>query len=227
VSIGNAKDVSNVTVTLRPDAPSTTGLLPSPTFIAPEVRGAFLYSESGLRPTLEIPPVRGTLNNGVLEFRGISPWDYAIEVGHPFENAYVKAIRLGKFDVLAEGLHVEGPLQGELEIELAAPAGHIQGHMLDAAQKPISALRVVLLPDAPRRRGHQRLQRSTLTDDAGYFQFGQLPPGDYRVFAWEFTEDGSWLDADFIRLYEDKGVRVHIEEGSRENLEIRPIPPWY
>jgi hypothetical protein len=189
------------------------------------VRGAFNYLEVGLPPTLEVPPIRSTLNGGVLEFRGIRPWNYAVEVLQPFENTYVKSIHMGKVDVLAEGLHVEGPLQGELDIELASPAGQIEGLVLDAARKAVSALRVVLMPDA-QRRGQDLLQ-STLTDDAGHFQFGQLPPGDYRVFAWEFTEDGSWLDADFMRLYEDKGVPVHIEQGSREKLEIRPIPPWF
>jgi protocatechuate 3,4-dioxygenase beta subunit len=225
-STGNANDLSKVIVTLRPDAPSTTGLLPSPTWLAPEIQGAVFYSEAGLLPTLEVPPVRSTLNNGALEFRRISPWNYQVEVRQPFEDAYVKSIRLGKVDLLAEGLHVEGPLQGELEIELAAPAGHIEGHVLDGAQKPVNALRVVLMREAT-RRGGQDLQRTTLTDEAGHFQFEQLSPGDYRVFAWEFAEDGSWLDADFIRLYEDKGVPVHIEQGSRETLEIRPIPPWF
>jgi hypothetical protein len=225
-SNGNANDLSSVSVTLWPFAPSTTGLLPSPTFIEPIVRGTFTYSEAGLRPTLEVPPIRSSLNNGALEFRGILPWSYAVEVHQPFENAYVKSIRLGKVDVLAEGLHIGGPLQDELEIELASPAGQIEGLVLDAARKAVRSLKVVLMPDAP-RRGRQDLLQSTLTDDAGRFQFGQLPPGDYRVFAWEFTEDGSWLDADFIRLYEDKGAPVHIVQGSREKLEIRPIPPWY
>jgi hypothetical protein len=224
-SAGNADSAPSVSVTLRPSAPSTTGLLPSPTFIPPTVRGAFNYLEVGLPPTLEVPPIRSTLNGGVLEFRGIRPWNYAVEVLQPFENTYVKSIHMGKVDVLAEGLHVEGPLQGELDIELASPAGQIKGLVLDAARKAVSSLRVVLMPDAQRRG--QDLPQSTLTDDAGHFQFGQLPPGDYRVFAWEFTEDGSWLDADFMRLYEDKGVPVHIEQGSREKLEIRPIPPWF
>jgi hypothetical protein len=223
---GNTNALSNFTVTLRPAAPSTTGLLPSPTFLEPEIRGNFFYSEAGLRPTLEVPPIRSTLNDGTLEFRGINPWNYEVEVRHPFEGAYVKSIRLGEVDVLADGLHVGAPPRGELEIELASPAGHIEGVALDANRKAVSALRVVLMPDAP-RRGRHDLQRSTSTDAAGHFQFGQLPPGDYKVFAWEFTEEGSWLDADFMRLYESKGVPVHIEQGSREKLEIRPIPPWY
>jgi hypothetical protein len=225
-STGNANDQSSVSVTLRPAAPSTTGLLPSPAFIPTIVRGAFSYSEVRLSPTLVVPPIRSTFNHGVLEFRGILPWSYALEVHQLFENAYVKSIHLGKVDLLAEGLHVEGPFQGELDIELASPAGQIEGLVLDAARKAVSALRVVLMPDAS-RRGRQDLQQSTLTDDTGRFQFGLLAPGDYRVFAWEFTEDGSWLDANFIRLYEDKGVPVHIEQGSREKLEIRPIPPWF
>ena len=220
-----ADDLLHVVVTLRPDAPSTTGLLPSPTFIEPAITGNVNYAEAGLRPMAEIPPVRAA-SDGILAFRGISPWDYAVEVSHPLEDTYVKSIRLGAIDVLGNGLHVDGRFRDTLDVVLASPAGRIEGRLVNAVQKGVDAMPVVLVPDA-QHRGRRDLYRNGLTDDDGRFQFGNLPPGDYRLFAWEFIEEGSWLDSEFLRLYEDKGTPVHVDQGSREVVEVQPIPAWY
>jgi hypothetical protein len=222
----SADELLNVVVTLRPDAPSTTGLLPSPTLIEPTIAGNVNYAEAGLRPMVEIPPVRGAASDGILALRGIGPWDYAVEVSHPLKDTYVKSIRLGVIDVLGNRLHVDGPFRDTLDVVLASPAGRIEGQLVDMAQKGVDAMPVVLVPDA-QHRGRRDLYRNVLTDDDGRFQFGNLPPGDYWLFAWEFIEEGSWLDSEFLRLYEDKGTPVHVDQGSREVVEVRPIPAWY
>jgi hypothetical protein len=84
----------------------------------------------------------------------------------------------------------------------------------------------VLIPDES-QRGRKDLYRTMLTDDEGRFRFSNLPPGDYKLFAWEFTDELSWLDPDFLRLYEERGTPVRIQEGSSETREVRPLPPWY
>ena len=218
-------DTSRILVTLRSGPPSTSGLLPAPTFIEPRISGG-TSSEAGILPPLTVRPIRGVSDNGTLAFRVIQPWDYAVEVSSPFEDLYVKLIRLGARDVLFDGIQGDTPLRGELEIVMGSAAGRIDGRVLDAAQKPVEALRVVLIPDE-KRRGRKDLYRTMLTDDEGRFQFWSLPPGDYKIFAWEFTDERSWLDPDFLRLYEDKGTPVRIQEGSNETRDIRPLPPWY
>jgi len=203
----NSIDLSRVLVTLRPGPPSASGLLPVPRFLA-------------------IPPIRASSHNGTLAFQKVLRWDYAVEVSPPFEELYVKSISVGGTDTFAEGIHGDNLLPGELTIVMGSPAGKIDGRVLDGSQKPVEALRVLLIPDE-KRRERKDLYRNMLTDDEGRFQFRSLPPGEYKVFAWEFTEEGSWLDPDFLRLYENQGVPVHIQEGSRETLEVRPLPPWY
>ena len=47
-----------------------------------------------------------------------------------------------------------------------------------------------------------------------------LPIVDYKVFAWENVEKGTWIDSTFLRLYEDRGLTIHVDEGKIGSLEI-------
>ena len=218
---------ADISVTLRPDAPSSTGLLPAASFDQPVVSFSPVRdTEMRIVRILEVPPVRGVLRDSAVTLRGIAPWNYRLEVAGLPEDAYVKSARLGSTDVLTNGLRVDGPIQESLDIEAGLAAGQIEGRVVDGAQKPLSALRVVLVPDKE-QRNRLDLYRNVLSDTEGRFRFQGLPPGDYKLFAWEFADKDFWLDADFLRLYEDKGTSVHIKEGSKEVLEVRAIPPWF
>ena len=219
----------DIFVTLRPDAPSSTGLLPpaafdQPLILFPRYQVGVVSAPRRAR-ILEIPARYGVLRDNAVTFRDIAPWDYSLEVNGP-KDTYLKSARVGSKDVLTDGLRIDGPIQASLEIEIGSPAGQIEGRVLDSAQRPLSALRVVLVPEKERRR-RLDLYRSFLTDALGRFRFESLTPGDYKVFAWEFAEKDLWLDANFLRLYEDAGTPIHIEEGSREVLEVHAIPPWF
>jgi hypothetical protein len=203
------KGISGVTVTLRPEAPASAG---------PE------YVPMATRDALSFPPIVATSTNGVLRFRGIHPWQYSVELLHPFEDSYVESIRLGGIDLMTDGLTMGQELLDELEVVLAAPGARVDGQVLDRMERPAVALRVVLIPEDRERRS---LYRHTWTDEDGRFQMKNLSPGNYDLFAWEFVENEMWLDRDFLRLYEDKGVAIRLEKGRRALVTLHTIPPWH
>jgi hypothetical protein len=51
-----------------------------------------------------------------------------------------------------------------------------------------------------------------------------LPPGEYRVFAFENVEDRQWQDPAFMRRYEEMGRAVSIAESQKQAVEITSIP---
>jgi hypothetical protein len=63
------------------------------------------------------------------------------------------------------------------------------------------------------------MHRTISTDAQGRFEVKGLPPGDYKVFALDGFEKDSWLDPDFFRPYEDRGVTVHVDEGKVQTLQ--------
>jgi len=79
-----------------------------------------------------------------------------------------------------------------------------------------------LVPEGARRNRFD-LYRTTSTDAAGRFHSEGVPPGDYRVFAWDDIETGAWMDPDYLRRFEDRGRPLRISEGGTANLELRVI----
>ena len=85
------------------------------------------------------------------------------------------------------------------------------------------ALEAVLIPD--RRRDRTELYKTATTDETGHFRIRGIPPGDYKIFAWDSIEEFGYYDSEFIRLFEQKGTPVRIVEFAKEPLEVRIIPP--
>ena len=140
------------------------------------------------------------------------------------ERAYVKSIRLEGRDILNRGLHVESTTNASLQVVISMNGGRLDGRVVDANRRPVANVKAVLVPDSPRHRGD--LYRYVSTDDSGGFEFNGLAPGDYKLFAWERAEEGAWQDPHFMRLFEDLGSAVHVEESSRVTLEARLILAW-
>lgn len=176
-------------------------------------------------------------SNGPFAIRDVAIGDYRVEVPpilitppSPFvpstlEGLYVKAIRLNGRDVLTGGLHLESAPNGPLEVVISSNGGTVGGRVLDSSGKPVPNIKTVLVPNAPRRQRGD-LYKYVSTDDAGRFQLSGIAPGDYRVLAWERVEEGAWQDPQFLRLFENEGAPVHIEEGSRVTVDTRLIPAW-
>jgi hypothetical protein len=57
---------------------------------------------------------------------------------------------------------------------------------------------VVLVPDIFLRK-RSSLYKTRRTDAFGKFRFDAISPGEYKVFAWEQIENGSWTDPDVLR----------------------------
>ena len=69
----------------------------------------------------------------------------------------------------------------------------------------------------------QLSQDITTVGPDGQFHFKSVPPGEYKLFAWEDVESGAWLDPDFIKPLDDKGKSVTIRADGQENADLVAI----
>jgi hypothetical protein len=100
----------------------------------------------------------------------------------------------------------------------------LEGRVLRAGQ-PASEITVGMLPNAEIARGFRTdMHKTTLTDSAGKFQLRGLPPGTYKIFAWEEADKDAIMDLDFVRGYEEKGTRIEIADGEKKIIELNVIP---
>jgi hypothetical protein len=172
--------------------------------------------------------------DGTFQLRGITAGDYRVDI-HPFLSAppeenvpsalrdmYVRSLRLGKDDVLADGLHIEGSFTNRMEVAVGTNGGVVTGRILRDNRVAVVNARAILIPNSARRHGD--LYKSAFTDDSGKFEIRGVPPGDYKVFAWELVEFGAWQDPHFIKLYENRGTSVRVSAGGRQSVDATLIP---
>jgi protocatechuate 3,4-dioxygenase beta subunit len=191
-------------------------------------------------PTLINAPAMNASARGSAPIPNLSPGNYRIYVTPllipitgtdpltppaNWQSAYVKSIRLDDVDVLNVGLHYEPKPDQLLDVVIGTNPGILEGRVLNDQQQAISSAAVVLFAESPATRiTRTDMFRVSSTDRAGRFQIKGLPPGDYKVFAWEGLDKDAWLDPDFVRN-ESRGQSVHIEEGKAQGVDIPIISP--
>jgi hypothetical protein len=150
-------------------------------------------------------PTSRQLPDGTLQFVGMQPGIYRIGVELTDAGTYVKSMRFGDQDVTRKPLDLTSGAGGILEVVLASHAAEMNG-----ATTPGFAVTLWDDPDYIR----------TATADAnGAFRFTNLPPGDYRVAAWENIDPGFSDLPEFLAKFESRATLLKLSENAHENAD--------
>ncbi len=134
----------------------------------------------------------------------------------------IRSIRSADADVLRDGLTIRGPGAVPLEIVLTPDAGELDGAALDKDGNPAPGATVVAIPDAAFRKRSDRFFTAA-ADQQGRFQMKGMPPGEYKLFAWDDVEPGAWFDPEFLRPIEARGETVKIEAKGSAPVKVNVI----
>jgi hypothetical protein len=108
-----------------------------------------------------------------------------------------------------------------MEITVTAKTGKVDGNVLSEQQRVPNAT-VVLMP-ALALRQQTNLYQNVQANTDGHFIFETIPPGSYKIFAWDDVPDRAWFDAEFMRNFESQGREITIREGATQALDIALI----
>jgi hypothetical protein len=162
--------------------------------------------------------------DGMFRMENVPQDKYRVSIAGLPRDYYLKSVRVGGQDVLEEGLDLRGGTPwGKLELVVSSAGGRIDGAILTRKQQPFSGASVVLIPEAT-RRDNAHVYKIVIADQGGHFTIRGIPPGDYRLFAWEQVERGAYQDTTFLRRYEGRGEPIRMQEGARLNVQLRVIP---
>jgi hypothetical protein len=173
-------------------------------------------------PFMPVPPVRPPPpRDGQVGSTGdfkmlVAPGDFRMTVANIPASTYVKSIRMGNEDILRSGLHITKPVDANVQIVIGTDGGTLQGSVIDSSQRPFTNATVALVPEDLALRGRPDLYRSTTSDSSGNFAMKAIPPGSYKLFAWEWAPQDSWQNPDFIRNYEGQGKLIRIAPSEKQ-----------
>ena len=158
--------------------------------------------------------------NGLPAIPNVQPGAYLLNVSGLPDTGYVRAARSDQRDVLERFVEVQYGMQVPLDIQLAFDGGNMTGTVADAAGQLADRATVVLIPDPARRHRPDQYRVATSAND-GTFSVGGIPPGQYKVFAWDSIEANAWLNSDFMLNYEDFGAAVTVGPSEKITAQIR------
>jgi hypothetical protein len=111
---------------------------------------------------------------------------------------------------------------GPISVILGADVGRIEGVVVLADGNPAPRVRVTLFPDGA-HTGRPDLFKFAFTDDQGSFHFDKIPPGDYRLFAWQDVQPGEPQDPEFRKKFEKQSALVKLGPNSHETVPLTAI----
>jgi hypothetical protein len=152
---------------------------------------------------------------------GLGPGRYNID-WRPSAGYVVRRIQLEGKDITEEGLTISGSAKVQIEIVVAKDGAAIEGTVVDKDEKPAAGATVVLVPE-PALRTRAKLFHQGESDQSGRFRMDMVPPGTYKLFAWDDLEPGIWWDPDFLKDYEEKGEPVTLKPREKQSVKLRLI----
>ena len=191
---------------------------------AADLRGASVALRS-VDPDLPSPPSVLARPDGQFVLNGVVPGDYVLEISNLPHDLYLKAARFGADDILEKPLTLETRETSAkpLQVLLGSGGGRLQVTAYSATGKPHPGAHFVLAPDAKRRDRREQYRIATSGEDGQAILRG-IPPGSYKLFAWEDLVANAYLNPDYLQAYEDFGVPVNIASGDNVPVPARLIP---
>jgi 5-hydroxyisourate hydrolase-like protein (transthyretin family) len=178
----------------------------------------------GLRPVIRgtSPTFQPPDASGAFQFQGVTPGEYRMNPAVPAPYT-IKAIRYGGVDVLGKVFRFHEGETAMLEVVVAAGAAvaQISGNVTDDRGQAASPISVIMIPDERDRANLYMVAR--INGGPGHFTIPNVPPGNYKIFAWDAIEPYSYFDPDVMKKFEQKGKTLKIGESANETLELKVI----
>jgi hypothetical protein len=145
---------------------------------------------------------------------------YTLDLSGVPAGYYFKSVKLSGRDMpdAVLDLNIGG---GQIEVVLASNAGSVTGQVQNARNEPAASVAVTLVPASGSLR--RDLNKKVTSDANGSFTFSGLPPGDYKVYAWEEVETNAWMDREFRQPFESQATSAKVDQSATPNVTVRLI----
>ena len=223
-------DVANLAIVVSPSSEvSGTLVAPEGVKLPPSLRVQLLPDDASIRiPAFQLVFARSATvgPDGTFKIPAVPEGHYRVmAVAGLTPDLYLAEVRHKSVNVFNAGFDVRPGENNPIQVQIGSGAGTVSGTVKDGQDGPdkvVAGATVVLVPDAT-LRGNLALYMSAATDASGRFVMRGVPPGDYKLFAWESVRPFAYQNAAFIAKDENRGRFIHVGENTTAKVELTII----
>jgi hypothetical protein len=153
--------------------------------------------------------------DGRFTLPSVPPGEYALQFSPAIPDAYVSDS--GTLRVKPEPL-------GPVEVVFKAGGGTVQGTVQISSSRSVTSGKVVLVPASSRRGNLSLYKQQSITPSGREFHFSNVPPGQYKIFAFEsLPAGGAEMNAEFMSKYEEFGESITVSGSGSLRVPVRWI----
>jgi hypothetical protein len=138
-------------------------------------------------------------------------------------SAYLKSMHFGDQDVTNGKIDLTQQTSGALNIVCGTDVGQIQGSVQNESGQPAAQVMITVSPD-DEHQSRQDLFYQLMSDENGKFDYRDIAPGEYKVFAWESVDQELLQSAEFRKAFESRAGSVSISPGGNASVQVKLIP---
>jgi hypothetical protein len=182
-------DIANLSIVVSPSS-EVTGTLVAPNGVKlpSSLRVQLLPDDASIRiPAYQVVFTRSAMvgSDGTFKIPAVPEGHYRVmTVAGLTPDLYLADVRHKAASVFNAGFDVRPGENDPIQVLIGSGAGTVSGIVQDGPAKVVAGATVALVPEAA-RRGNLALYVSAATDASGRFVMRGVPPGDYKLFAWE------------------------------------------
>jgi hypothetical protein len=221
VDVGNS-DMNDISVRLQPPlavSGTVTVANTQPNVRMGSLRLTFIPSESG--PGNAVANGLAQLADDGTFQTTLAAGAYIVEAGGLPDGYYLKSVKLAGREMPDATLDLNYG-GGQIQVVLAPSAGDITGTVQNSHGDAAASVQVTAVSASGSLR--RDMNKLVTTDANGNFTLHGLPPGEYKIFAWEeIAETNAWMDRDYRQPFETLAASAKVDESTAPTIALRLI----
>jgi hypothetical protein len=221
-------DIANISITVSPSVEVRgTAAAAGGAKIPPAARVTLLPDDAAVKiPAYQVVFTRSALISaeGTFSVPAVPEGRFRVSgVAGLGTDLYLADVRQGSMSVFDSGFDVSTRSNDPLQVVIGSGAGTVEGVVRESPSNGFAGATVALVPETA-RRNNLALYFAAASDASGRFAIRGVPPGDYKLFAWESIPAFAYQNPAFLARHEERGRIVHVVQGGTVNAELNVIP---
>ncbi|MEP7362476.1 MAG: carboxypeptidase-like regulatory domain-containing protein [Acidobacteriota bacterium] len=197
-----------------------------------KIEGTTSVSKSNLNVRLvesegAMSPMGRAKEDGTFTIENVMPDQYRFTTVFLPQGLYLKSVRMSGQDVTGKVIDLTSGATGRFEVLLGSKPAAVSGMVGKATPESLPGT-VILVAEGgfPLQMGLGPMpgnQWEASVDQYGAFSIANVPPGDYRVYAFEEFNRSEGYDPEFLKKFESSSEKVKLGEGDVKTIALKQI----